>query len=290
MVKQKEQAAIEKLMKLQKPASVQIDERVDARIVSKMDSTVIDTVQNILVDNLNPNAFKKGSRKHKKKQGAGPGDKKHKSGQNQLSAQQTSGVNPMANAIPSAPIIATNQILPSQFTLPTQRGQANEEQNIQYVAVPADQLPFLTFNEFRGGGSVHIGPARGSLRGRARHGGRGRGFTRNQGENDAYSMDVAPMNIFENQVIPMGLHNLSKSFKPNLATTRVFSLGTKFIPVWKKMSIVKPFSKFEDFRRRMSNKVIFEETTPGTFVLNKNFHIKDIFWTFVIILGLALQI
>ena len=44
-------------MKLQKPASVQIDERVDARIVSKMDS---DTVQNILVDNLNPNAFKKG--------------------------------------------------------------------------------------------------------------------------------------------------------------------------------------------------------------------------------------
>ena len=47
MVKQKEQAAIEKLMKLQKPASVQIDERVDARIVSKMDSTVIDTVQNI---------------------------------------------------------------------------------------------------------------------------------------------------------------------------------------------------------------------------------------------------
>ena len=110
--------------------------------------------------------------------------------------------------------------MPSQFTLPTQRGQANEEQNIQYVAVPADQLPFLTFNEFRGGGSVHIGPARGSLRGRARHGGRGRGFTRNQGENDAYSMDVAPMNIFENQVIPMGLRNLSKSFKPNLAITR----------------------------------------------------------------------
>ena len=36
-------------MKLKKQASVQIDERVDARIVSKMDNTVTDTVQNILV-------------------------------------------------------------------------------------------------------------------------------------------------------------------------------------------------------------------------------------------------
>ena len=39
MVKQKEQAEMEKLMKAQRPASVQIDERVDARIASKMDST-----------------------------------------------------------------------------------------------------------------------------------------------------------------------------------------------------------------------------------------------------------
>ena len=92
-------------------------------------------------------------------------------------------------------------------------------------------------------------------------------------------MDVAPINIFENQVIPMGLHNLSKSFKPNLATTRVFSLGTKFIPVWKTMKIDKPFSKFQDFHRRMANKVFFEETIPGTFVKNKNFHIKGDFWT-----------
>ena len=29
----------------------------------------------------------------------------------------------------------------------------------------------------------------------------------------------------------------------------------------------------------MSNKVFFEETTPGTFVLNKNFHIEGNFWT-----------
>ena len=85
-----------------------------------MDTTVTDTVQKILVDNLNPNAFKKnGSRKHKKKQNSGPGDKKHKSGQNQLISQQTAGSNPMAKPIPLTPIIATANILPSQFVQPT---------------------------------------------------------------------------------------------------------------------------------------------------------------------------
>ena len=91
-------------------------------------------------------------------------------------------------------------------------------------------------------------------------------------------MDVAPFNIFENQIIPVGLHNLSKSFRPNLTTTRVFSLGTKFIPICKNMKIKKPFAKFEDFRRRMSNKAYFSETTPGTFVRDKNFHIKFNWW------------
>ena len=42
-------------------------------------------------------------------------------------------------------------------------------------------------------------------------------------------MDVAPLKIFENQVIPTGLHDISKSFRPNLATARVFSMGTKLI-------------------------------------------------------------
>ena len=31
------------------------------------------------------------------------------------------------------------------------------------------------------------------------------------GEVDPYSPDIAPMNIFENQVVPKGIHNLSKS-------------------------------------------------------------------------------
>ena len=35
---------------------------------------------------------------------------------------------------------------------------------------------------------------------------------------DCYGIDVAPMNIFENQVIPFGIPNISKSFTPNLDT------------------------------------------------------------------------
>ena len=68
-------------------------------------------------------------------------------------------------------------------------------------------------------------------------------------------MEVATLHIFENQIIPTGLHDVSKSFRPNLATTRAFSLGTKFIPKWKNNKVRKPFSKFEDFRRRMTNKM-----------------------------------
>ena len=60
-----------------------------------------------------------------------------------------------------------------------------------------------------------------------------------QGEVNLYSPDFAPINIFENQVIPTGIHNFSKCFRPNLATVRVQSLGMKFIPKtesfqWKK--------------------------------------------------------
>ena len=71
-------------------------------------------------------------------------------------------------------------------------------------------------------------------RGRGRGRGRGRrAFYRNTGENDPYDMSIAPLNLFENQVVPIGLHNLSKSFRPNISTIRVLSLGTKFIPKWK---------------------------------------------------------
>ena len=61
----------------------------------------------------------------------------------------------------------------------------------------------------------------------------GRGFVSRRGNTkllDCYNMDVAPMNIFENQIIPVGIHNLSKGFCPNLANLRVLALGTKFFP------------------------------------------------------------
>ena len=43
-------------------------------------------------------------------------------------------------------------------------------------------------------------------------------------------MAIAPTFIYENQMLPTGIHNLSKSVGPNLATIRDLSLGTKFIP------------------------------------------------------------
>ena len=96
------------------------------------------------------------------------------------------------------------------------------------------------------------------------------------GEVDPYSLDIASMNIFENQVIPIGVHNISKSFRPNLATIRVLSLGMKFIPKTKSLIWKKNFSNFEDFRRRMNNKMFFfVEKTPGTFVREKTFRIKS---------------
>ena len=65
-----------------------------------------------------------------------------------------------------------------------------------------------------------------------------------------YGIDIAPLNVFENQVIPVGIHNLSKSFRPNMATIRVLSLGTKFIPKWRDPNLKHTFKKIRDFNRR----------------------------------------
>ena len=90
---------------------------------------------------------------------------------------------------------------------------------------------------------------------------------RSGGTIDPYSPDVAPMNIFENQVIPTGMHNLSKIFRPNLATLRVISLGMKFIPKSNTLKWRNMFSNFEKFRQRMNNKMFFfVENAPGTFI------------------------
>jgi hypothetical protein len=75
------------------------------------------------------------------------------------------------------------------------------------------------------------------------------------------------MNIFEKQVVPTGIHNLSKIFLPNLATIHVLSLGMKFIPKSDTLKWKNMFSNFENFRQRMDNKMFFfVENAPGTFV------------------------
>ena len=67
--------------------------------------------------------------------------------------------------------------------------------NVQTLAIQDSQLTNSSFSD-------------GSLIRR----GRGRSpFYRNTSDNDSYDISIAPMNIFENQVIPKGLHNLSKN-------------------------------------------------------------------------------
>ena len=77
------------------------------------------------------------------------------------------------------------------------------------------------------------------------------------GECDPFGIDIAPLNIFENQFFPVGVHNLSKSFRPNMTTIHVLTLGTKFIPKWKKANVKQTFQKFGDFCRRLKNAMLF---------------------------------
>ena len=107
--------------------------------------------------------------------------------------------------------------------------------------------------------------------------GAGRPFVKPSGMNDPYGIDIALLNMFENQVIPVGVHNLSKTLRPNMATIRVLSLGTKFIPKWRDANLKQTFRKFGDFKRRLQNSMFFVETTPGTFGRNKQFHLKNYF-------------
>ena len=83
------------------------------------------------------------------------------------------------------------------------------------------------------------------------------------------------MNIFENQVIPVRIHNISKSFKPNLDTIRVLSLGTKFIPKWEKTKTTHTFKWFNEFKNKLNKKVFnFLESKPGVFEKNNSFMLK----------------
>ena len=90
-------------------------------------------------------------------------------------------------------------------------------------------------------------------------------------------MDIATMNIFENQVIPVGIQNLSKIWRPNLATIQVLSLGTNFIPRWSKTNTRKTFKQFNDFKNKMNTSVYFTDTKPGVFEKEKMFTLRGDF-------------
>ena len=66
-LKQKEQSEMNRLNKLQKPAGQQVDERVDEWVDDRMTSTIPVTMQSILKETLNPEAFNKTILKNRKK-------------------------------------------------------------------------------------------------------------------------------------------------------------------------------------------------------------------------------
>ena len=74
-----------------------------------------------------------------------------------------------------------------------------------------------------------------------------------------------------------GINNLSKSFRPNLATIRVLSLGTKFIPKCDQHNCKRTFAVFNDFISKMNNRAFVVEERPGLFVHCKVFRVKNYF-------------
>ena len=90
--------------------------------------------------------------------------------------------------------------------------------------------------------------SRGQLQGQGRGGLFDRGSTKHSGIFYAYRMDSAPLHIFENQVIPMGLHDISKGFRPNLATTRVILWEQNLLRYGKKPKYINLFQNFKIFQ------------------------------------------
>ena len=65
---------------------------------------------------------------------------------------------------------------------------------------------------------------------------------------------------FKNQVVSVGLHNLSKSFfLANLPTISVLSMGIQFIPQWKKENTKDKFKHFKNFRKKLNNVMYCKE-------------------------------
>ena len=76
-------------------------------------------------------------------------------------------------------------------------------------------------------------------------------------------------------MIPVGLHNLSKIFRPNLSKIIVLYLGTKFIHRWKFEKRDNAFIFYKDFIRIMQNfKCTSRKLNLDFLRKNPNFKVK----------------
>ena len=87
-------------------------------------------------------------------------------------------------------------------------------------------------------------------------------------------MSIAPLFTYENQMLPIGIHNLSKSFRPNLAMIRDLSLGTKFIPKYNFEKRNNTFKYFNNFIRRIK---FISRKLNRVFLRNARFKLKSNF-------------
>ena len=73
------------------------------------------------------------------------------------------------------------------------------------VQETAEIAPSNIYDQAPTRGRFNVGSSRGRFQARGRG---GRPFVRQTGENDPYDMSIAPLFIYENQVLPIGIHNL----------------------------------------------------------------------------------
>ena len=63
--------------------------------------------------------------------------------------------------------------------------------------------------------------------------GAGRPNVKPLGMNDPYGINIAPLNIFKIKALPIGVQKMSKTFRSNMATIRVFIVGHKNLEISK---------------------------------------------------------
>ena len=230
-----------KLEAMQKPTSQAIKEQVS----EELDDQLPDHVSGLVVESALKTSSKRKRRAAAKKKNRSNIGTTH---QNVVRNQETEFVEEVSSL--------------------TEMGEVQE--NTQTAAITQSNV----YDQASTRGRFNVGSNRGRFQARERG---GRPFVRHTGENDPYDMSIAPLFIYENQVLPIGINNLSKSFRPNLATIRVLSLGTKLIPQWKFEKRNNALKFFNDFIRKINNIVYFTETKPGVFERNARFKLKSNF-------------